>query len=185
MNAIALGTPSIQQFTVNAAGQVKTIVSPRTDVVSRTAFDYDAAGNLSILTDAADHRTTFSRYDIHGRPGLITDPNSLATELEYNERGWLTSSNSGGESTTYTYDGVGQLKTAATSGGPIITYSYDAAHRLIGVTDNLSNSVTYTLDLTGNRLSEQTRDPQGVLSRQVSRVYNLMNRLEKVTGAQQ
>lgn len=103
----------------------------------------------------------------------------------FNERGWPTSSTAGGEATVYTYDGVGQMKTATRTGGPTVTYTYDDAHRLTGIADNLGNSVTYTLDLTGNRLSEQVRDPNGVLSRQTTRVFDLMNRLKKTTGAEQ
>ena len=185
VNAVALGALSQQRLTYNAAGQIKTVVSPRTDIVSTTFYDYDASGNLNVVTNAANHRTEFANYDIHGRPGRITDPNGLVTDLVYNERGWPTSSTAGGEATVYTYDGVGQMKTATRTGGPTITYAYDDAHRLTGITDNLGNSVTYTLDLTGNRLSEQVRDPNGVLSRQTTRVFDLMNRLTKTTGAQQ
>lgn len=185
VNAAAVGAARLEKFSYNAAGQIKTVASPRPEVTGVTSYDYDVDGNMTHVTNAAAHVTQLSNYDVHGRPGRITDPNGLVTNLIYNDRGWLTSSSVGGEETVYTYDGVGQVKTVSKAGMPTITYTYDDAHRLTGIADSQFNSITYTLDLTGNRVREQVKDPDGVLSRQVTRVYDVLNQLQKVTGAQQ
>ena len=67
---------------------------------------------------------------------------------------------------------------------PCLTdYSYDAAHRLAGVTGAKSNSVSYILDAMGNKTAEQVKDPSGNLQRNITRVYDALNRVQQVTGA--
>jgi hypothetical protein len=51
------------------------------------------------------------------------------------------------------------------------------------VTDAKGNTVSYTLDATGNKVSEQVKDPQGTLQRNITRVYDTLNRVQQVTGA--
>src|SRR6267143_811109 len=106
--------------------------------------------------------------------------------LGYDARQRLTSRNSGGEVTTYDPDGVGQLTKVTLPDGSFLSYSYDAAHRLTGIQDNLGlgNSITYALDAMGNRTSEQVRDPANTLVQMRSRVYDQLNRLTQVIGAQ-
>jgi YD repeat-containing protein len=184
-SATPTGPARLRSFEYNPAGQIRKVTGPRTDVVDVTAYDYDDAGNLSTVTNAAGHQTLLSNYDAHGRPRRVTDPNGLATDLVYTPRGLLSTSTTGSEVTSYTYDGTGQLDQVSRTGGVSITYAYDNAGRLNGIADNFGNTVTYTLDPMGNRMGEATRDPNGVLSRQISRIFDAMNRLKQVTGAQQ
>jgi hypothetical protein len=51
------------------------------------------------------------------------------------------------------------------------------------VTDAKGNTVTYTLDNMGNRTGEQVKDPQGNLQRNITRVYDALNRVQQTTGA--
>ena len=85
----------------------------------------------------------------------------------------------------YDYDGVGQLIKATLADGSTLSYAYDSAHRLTGITDGVGNSIVYTLDLVGNRLAEQVKDPGGTSARKIARVYNPLNRLTQITGASQ
>jgi len=85
--------------------------------------------------------------------------------------------------TTYTYDNAGQMTGATLPDGTTLGYSYDAAHRLTGVTDAKGNSVTYTLDNAGNKTGEQVKDPSGNLQRNITRIYDALNRVQQVTGA--
>jgi len=57
------------------------------------------------------------------------------------------------------------------------------AQRLPGVTDAKGNTVTYTLDGMGYRTGEQVKDPSGNLQRNITRVYDALNRVQQVTGA--
>jgi YD repeat-containing protein len=185
ISAASVGAPRVKQFTYNAAGQIKTVTGPRADVSAVTLMDYDVDGNLTRVTNPAGHVVQLSNYDVHGRARRITDPNGLVTEIVYNERGWVTSTTVGAETTFYTHDGIGQVTTVTKAGTPTLSYFYDDAHRLTGIVDSLHNSITFTLDLTGNRIREEIKDPNGMLSRQVVRVYDVLNQLQNVTGAQQ
>jgi YD repeat-containing protein len=42
---------------------------------------------------------------------------------------------------------------------------------------------TYTYDNAGNRTGEQVKDPSGNLQRNITRVYDALNRIQKITGA--
>lgn len=178
-------------YTYSALGQMLTSNGPRTDVNDVTTYTYyasnDAAGNyrtgdLSTVTNALGHVTTISAYDAHGRPKTITDANGLVTQLSYTPRGWLTSRNVGGETTSYEYDGVGQLTKVTMADGSFLTYTYDGAHRLTQIQDGLGNKVVYTLDLLGNRTAENYTDPAGALSRTRTRVYDALSRLQQDIG---
>jgi YD repeat-containing protein len=133
--------------------------------------------------------TTFGNYDANGRVGLITDPNGATTALSYSPRGWLTSKVVTGsgivQTTGYGYDNAGQLLQVTLPDNTIIAYTYDPAHRLTNIKDSLGNSINYTLDLMSNRVGETVTDPNGVLTKQVSRIYDGLNRLQQVTGAAQ
>lgn len=180
-SAAVVGTPRTWNTTYNEFGQMLTMAGPGITV----AMTYDSHGNLSTVTNAAGHVTTYSNYDMNGRAGRVTDANGLATDYVYGARGWLDSTSVGGEVTSYTYDGVGNLKTATLSDHSSLTYHYDSARRMTGITDSYGNNISYTLDRAGNRIDEQVRDASGTLTRKISRVFDTLNRLQQITGAQE
>jgi len=183
-SATSAGSPRTWTYTYNANGQVLTVNGPRTDVSDVTTYTYDTQGNVASITNAAGHVTSITAYNAHGQPLTIIDPNGMTITLGYDARQRLTSRNSGGEITTYDYDGVGQLTKVTLPDGSFLSYTYDAAHRLTGMSDNLSNSIAYKLDAMGNRTLEQVRDPGSSLEQTRSRVYNNLNRLFRELGAQ-
>jgi YD repeat-containing protein len=184
-SAVKTGPTRTWRYTYNSFGQVTSVTGPRVEFADVMTYSYDSQGNLASVTNAAGHQTLLSNYDAHGQPGQITDPNGVITTFSFSPRGWLTSRSVAGEVSTYGYDGVGQLISATQPDGVTLTYTYDAGHRLTGIHDNAGNSIAYVLDLRGNRISEQVLDSNGALSRQVTRVYDTINRVQKVTGAQQ
>jgi len=146
------------------------------------------AGDLRSVTNAAGHVTQFTLYDKAGRVRQMIDPKGIVTDMVYTARGWVSSvtvTPPGGtaRTTTYTYDNAGQLIAAAMPDTTTMSYSYDAAHRLTGVTDAKGNTVSYSLDAMGNKTSEQVKDPSGNLQRNITRVYDSLNRVQQVTGA--
>jgi YD repeat-containing protein len=184
-NATLTGTPQTWTYTYNAQGQRLTAKGPRNDINDTTRYTYDMAGNLTSITNGAGHITTLSDYDPHGHVGKITAANGLETTFSYTPRGWLSSSNVGGETTSYTYDGVGQLTGVTLPDNSTVSYTYDPAHRLTAISDSAGNSIAYTLDNMGNRTGEQVKDATGALARQISRAYDPLNKLKTVTGAAQ
>lgn len=146
------------------------------------------AGDLQSVTSTLGHVTQFTLYDRAGRVRQMTDPKGVVTNITYTPRGWVNSvtvTPPGGttRTTAYTYDNAGQLTGATLPDGTTLGYSYDAAHRLTSVTDAKGNSVTYTLDNMGNKVGEQVKDASNTLQRNITRVYDALNRVQQVTGA--
>ena len=178
-SATVAGSARTWKYTYNNVGQMLTAADP---LGNTTTYSYDSQGNLATVTNAAGQVTSYSNYDANGRVGRIVDPNGLITDLSYSPRGWLTSKTVGGETTSYTYDGAGQLIQVRMPDGSAINSTYDDAHRLTGVADSGGNSISYTLDAMGNRIVQQVKDPNGTLTRQITRVYDALNRLQQATG---
>jgi YD repeat-containing protein len=160
---------------------------PSTVVMDPNALGH-TAGDLQSITNAAGHVTQFTQYDRAGRVRQTVDPKGIVTDMVYTSRGWVSSvtvTPSGGtaRTTTYTYDNAGQLTGVVMPDATTMSYSYDAAHRLTGVTDAKGNAVTYTLDAAGNKTGEQVKDPSGNLQRNITRVYDALNRVQQITGA--
>lgn len=199
--AVQPGTPArIRRWTYNASGQILM----ETDPLNRTktyAYYTDTAfsgtdagatghtiGDVRSITNAAGHVTQFTQYDKLGRIRQRVEPTGVVTDFTYAPRGWLstiTTSASGTtpRTTSYEYDAVGQQKRIALPDGTELTYSYDAAHRLVGVKDTRGNEITYFLDGAGNRIGEEIRDPSGVLRQSISRSFDILGRVQQVTGA--
>jgi RHS repeat-associated protein len=200
-------------WTYNTLGQMLTVKDPLNRI---TTYVYAAAtdiavppkftkGDLQTMTNAAGHVTTYNEYDKAGRLLKMTDANGLITTMTYHPRGWLTSravaNGTSTETTTYTYDNVGQLTKVAMPDGSNMFYAYDAAHRLVGMSEqstgaaplangnliitaaNLSGDrIAYTLDNMGNRIKEEHFDPTGVVQKQRTRVIDSLNRLQQDIG---
>ena len=192
LGAPVTGTPRTWQWTYSQYGQVLTADGPRTDVSDLTTTTYyDAAdpdlgkrGNVATITDALGHVTQITAYDLNSNPLTIVDPNGVTTTLTYDLRQRLTSRTVGSETTSYSYDAVGQLLKVTLPDGSFIAYTYDPAHRLTQIADALGDTITYTLDAMGNRTQETVKDPSGNLSRTRSRVFDALSRLAQDIGAQ-
>ena len=186
----ATNTTRIWTFTYNNIGQVLTADGPRTDLNDVTTFAYNncntggGCGQVHTVTDALNHVTTINSYDGNGRPLTLIDPNGIQTTLTYNTRGWLTSRQTSTETTTYQYDGVGQLTKITLPTGALLSYTYDGAHRLTQITDQIGNKIVYALDGLGNRTQENVYDPTNALAQTRQHVYDTLSRLQKDIGAQ-
>jgi YD repeat-containing protein len=118
-------------------------------------------GQIKTVTNALGQVTNYDdingSYDYGGRLTRMADPNGLQTFYSYNSLKLLSNvrhypppGQGIYRDTTFTYDNVGQLKTAKTPDGQILTYTYDAAHYLRSVTDNFGNRIDYDYDAMGN-----------------------------------
>jgi YD repeat-containing protein len=180
-------------YTYTTRGQVQTAIDPLGNTTRYFYYSDSTAthsfGDLQAIQNAAGHLTQYTGYDPVGNILQSVGPSGAKTDNTYFPRGWLKSTSltpaGGGQArvTSYTYDGVGQPKTVTLPGGSTVQLNYDEARRLVGMADGAGNTVTYTLDELGNRIGEQSKDTAGVLSRNVTRVYDALNRLQSVTGA--
>lgn len=53
------------------------------------------------------------------------------------------------------------------------------------MTDQVGNSITYTLDNAGNRLQDEVKDVSGTLARTVTRAFDALGRVQQVSGGGQ
>ncbi|WP_175597049.1 RHS repeat protein [Peristeroidobacter soli] len=179
----------IWTYTYNSFGKVLTADGPRTDVSDVTTYTYYGCttgyqcGQVQTVTNAAGHVTTFNSYNAHGQPLTITDPNGRVTTLTYDAHRRLKSRTVGIEVTSFDYWSTGLLKKATLPDGSYLEYTYDPAHRLSEINDAEGNRIHYTLDAMGNRTGEAAYDPSNALTRTRTRVFSVLNRLEKEIGA--
>lgn len=171
-------------------GLLLTSTGPRTDLNDTTTYTYfmddnvlHHHGDLSLVTDALGHHTTYIAYDGAGRPTAMADQNGILTSLVYTPRGWLASQTTGTLSnvtTSYTYTPYGAVETMTDPDGVVTTYSYDNAHRLTKVTDGQGNYIQYTLDASGNRTAEKMYSSGGATPvHSLSRQFNTLGQLVK------
>jgi len=193
-NATVTGTPRTWTYTYNQYGQVLTARDPLNKLTTYAYYsdttDQHTMGDLQSVTDSIGRLTQYTRYDKTGRLMQSIDANGTATDTTYTPRGWVkrvtvTPPGAAAQLSVYDYDGVGQLKRATLPDGSALEYTYDAAHRLTSVKDAAGNSVTYTLDNMGNRTGEDLKDPSGTLARNITRVYDALNRAQSTTGTTQ
>lgn len=187
----------IWKYTYNNFGQVLTEDGPRTDVNDITTYTYHdttsftgndpnsigfTIGDLKTVTNAAGKVTQYTKYNKHGQLLESNDPNGVVSSFTYDLRQRMLSSTVGGQTTSYTYDAVGQLKRTTLPDTSWVGHDYDDAHRLIATYDNLGNRVDYTLDNAGNKIAENVTDPSGALRKQLARSIDALGRVQQTTG---
>ncbi|WP_445989993.1 DUF6531 domain-containing protein [Chromobacterium haemolyticum] len=186
LNVTAIGEARSWSYTFNRYGQVLTMTDP---VGAKTRYGYDDKGNLTQVVNALEQVTTLDQYDANGRLGRLTDAAGIVTRYRYDPRGRLLETSRYASAkpdavttTSYQYDGVGNLNQIVLADGSLLSYRYDAAHRLTGITDAQGNRIDYQLDNAGNRTQIKVSDPAGKLARQQNRVYDQLGRLQQIIG---
>ena len=130
-----------------------------------TRYGYDLMSRLTSLTDAKGQKTTFE-YDGHARLVKTTYPGGAFETFTYDPAGRLsTKTDRKGVVTTYAYDVLGRLTGKSYSDGttPPVAYTYDTAGRL-ATAANGTDTLTWTYDLAGQMLSEQSAKNASVVS---------------------
>ncbi|WP_129309297.1 DUF6531 domain-containing protein [Streptomyces sp. L2] len=161
--------------------KVGRITAQETDSKA-TAYGYDKAGNLtSVALPTTTARNETRTYDEAGRLASMTTP-TLSNTYTYDENNRLiadkhgsghptryaydgagrmtrtctdtstTSCLTGTAGATYTYDKVGNLKTAASSSSTT-TYGYNAGDQLLSTTKGAATT-SYTYDADGNQIKD-------------------------------
>jgi YD repeat-containing protein len=186
-----------ERWTYNEHGQVLTHDGPRTDIADVTTHEYytdtifaaadpyaigHTRGDLRQTTSPTGHVTRFNLYNRLGQLLEMVDPNGVVTSHTYDLRQRLTSTTVDGQTTTFAYWPTGLIQRITQPDSSWVHYEHDDAHRLVKLSDNLGNSVSYTLDNMGMRIAEQVRDPANVLRRQIARSIDALGRVQLLTG---
>ena len=132
-------------YSRDALDRVVTIAEDQGGVARDRSFVYDDVGRLTretidgaatnYLYDGSDNRTT-----VGSASGTVTgttnDQDQLLTfgavSYGYGAAGELVTRTEGGQTTTYDYDALGNLRAVALPGGTQVTYLVDANNRRIG-----------------------------------------------------
>jgi len=157
-------------------------------------------GKVSTKTDALGHQYIYE-YDPLGRTLKVTNPDLTYQELIYDDllfkvtvfdenrnkkeylfdfRQQLTSVKEyvGASiyTTSYTYDGVGNMKSVVDAKGQTTSYIYDDLNRLIQTNYQNGTNSTLTYDNVGNILSKKDQKNQTI-----TYTYDEMYRLTRIT----
>ena len=131
-----------------------------------TTYEYDAAGNITQITDTLGGITTFT-YDIVGRLEQRTLPNGIVTAYTYDLRDRITTlehrSGAGTILASFTYQRAasGEPTNITREDGSRTEIDYSpsfaiAAERRFNSSGALMDETAYTYDLDGNRTSKTT-----------------------------
>ncbi|MGH9305314.1 MAG: LamG-like jellyroll fold domain-containing protein [Acidimicrobiales bacterium] len=163
--------------TFNADGQMLSATTPLGNVTGcgcassyTTVYSYvipgtstvDEFGDVQTITDPLGHVTTFG-YDANRNKTSTIDANGNVSSFVYDAANELTQTRRPGTpqtilSTDYNPDGTIADQRDGKNNATI-SYGYDSLARVSTITDALNNSVAYTYDANGNRLTRQ--DPAG------------------------
>ena len=158
----------------DSTSRVETITDPRS-IVSTLEYFIDGRLKKKSYSDSTPD-LTFT-YDNRGRPSTAangTDTLSWAYDL----KGRLLSETSTKNSSTvsYTYDEVGNRRTANLDGSPFTAYDYDGALRLKSIT-RASNVFSFGYDVASRRTSMTY--PNGIAT---TYAYDTESRFERITA---
>jgi RHS repeat-associated protein len=135
-------------YEYDAAGNVTSVTRLAGTVNAKsTAFTYDERFNqMKSVTDPLGKTSSFA-YDANGNLTSITDPTGLRTTLEHNARGQTTAvTDPASNKVTFTYDG-GDLAAITDPRGNATSHFTDSAGRVSVVTDALGNSTRRDYDV--------------------------------------
>lgn len=183
---LAADPARVSRWTYDQDGRVLTHTDPLGAV---TTYSYHGSsgpdhsvGDLATHTNAVGLVTTFPKYNRAGQPLQTIDPNGVVTSYGYDTRLRLTAVTIAGATTRYDYWPTGKLRRITQADGSFMQHEYDAALRLVAIHDHLGHRIDYTLDQAGNRVQESVRDAGGRLSRQLTRAFDALNRVQQITG---
>ena len=206
-------------FTLDALGNLANV---KDTLNHQTTFTYDQFNRLITVKDA-NNKTTTTAYTDGGRVWKVTDANGNLTTNTYNNEydltnvafadtktiantfdgvgnrltmvDWtgtttytydalnrvLTAANPAGQTITYTYDEVGNLTSITYPGNLTVTYAYDKAKRLKSVTDWNNRVTNYSYDTDG-RMGSFTL-PNGVVTTFGYDTASRANHIDHTIGA--
>ena len=152
----------------NTVGRLTSIDGPVTGSADTTSFAYSANGALSEFTNALGQTWEVLSTHAKGLPTLLQDPNGIETGFSYDSLGNITSvtadASGTAKTTSYSYDGNGQLVGVTLPGNELYSFGYDQARRLMSVTSAAQDSLVWEHDDLGSQTRVSLFRAGGVLA---------------------
>lgn len=152
-------------YTYDAAGHMASMTSSHTNGVS-ASYTYDSLNRLSTVVDAGltGNQTTTYTYDDANNVATVTYPNSVQTDFSYDELNRVKQLATSQTGYLYTFDAVGNRKTASELNGRSVSWNFDGIYRLTqeiiaSAPGNKNGTADYGLDPVGNRSSATSSVP--------------------------
>jgi RHS repeat-associated protein len=152
-------------YTYDPRGNVASIDSSNANGTS-VGYAWDAANQLSTVTDNRLGGMTTAAYTATGRPFTLSQPNGVGVTYAYDSldrvtsMAWKKGTNPAFASFGYGYNPRGQRLSSTDVTGREAAYGYDAASRLTSETitgdpsgPSGNGALTYSIDPVGNRSS--------------------------------
>ncbi|XVV33032.1 polymorphic toxin-type HINT domain-containing protein [Streptomyces sp. CA-100214] len=125
------------------------IIGASADHYEATRYAYDAAGNLSKVTDGSGRNTWTYTYDLRGRQTASSDPDKGAGTTVYGKDGRIATTTDARKNTlATTYDELGRktsLRIGSSTGTKLAEWTYDTAPGGKGLA---ANSIRYDTSVT-------------------------------------
>ncbi|HEV7609219.1 MAG TPA: hypothetical protein VGO61_17895 [Steroidobacteraceae bacterium] len=173
-----LGVNAIEVQAYDSFGRLKQVTDAR---LAMTIFDYDRLGRQISTADpvGARRRTVYdafsrttSQFDALGnetkyfyndatRRVSVSTPEGVNVATEYSRHGQELRVTTGTNTTTYSYDANGQLKSVSDGLGTLESRTYDSLGREATDTDAHGTLTTFAYDAS-NRLFTRIVDPSGL-----------------------
>ncbi|MCP5417598.1 MAG: VCBS repeat-containing protein [Chromatiaceae bacterium] len=167
-----------QNSTYDAAGNLITSSDP---LGNTTSYTHDALKRVTRVTDPLGNHTDRTYTNDQVRPTTLTDGNGNLKTFSYDTSHFLaeelietelpdsttlqqsyapgahrvaTRTDAAGNSTSYSYDGRGNLLTVTDAAGQVTSYTYDEVGNRLTQTDANGHATTFTYDANGNLLTK-------------------------------
>jgi RHS repeat-associated protein len=170
--------PNARLLSVNGPKPID--VQGRDDIIN---FAYDTAGNVTSMTNALGHVTSFAGYDANGRPATMTDPNNVVTQFTYDLLGRVIGINEKHPTTasldaitTMTYDIEGRVKTITRPASAALTMNYDLAGLLKSIVASGGERIDFAHDAMGNVTSQITKRTNASAARTITSTFDALGR---------
>ena len=161
---------------LDAYGRIIKVLEYNGNQIYATAYEYDAAGSLVKIKDAAGNNFTFV-YDGLGRKIAMTDPDMGTWNYTYDAAGNLMRQRDNrGTVTDFTYDELNRL-TKKNSSSESFTYTYDSA--INGTLSGVSGA-NYTSNYTYDQRLRKTTETATIATQTVTfnYTYDSMDRIK-------
>ena len=153
------------RYTDHASGITASMTVDGPLASDDVTYSYSAQGDLVRIQNALGHATTFAGHNGRGQPGRITTANGEVTEVSYDARGRVTQQRTNGgqgwATTTYRYDGTGNLVGVTDPAGVAHSFQYDLARRRVievrPMGDGTYSWTRHSYDADSNRTHTEVR----------------------------
>ncbi len=155
----------------DALNRLARVIGASDPAAQITRRQYDAAGNLTQITDPLG-RVTAITYDPLDRLIGVTDPAAGLTRLARSPLDQVTSvTDARGLVTTYQRDGLDNLSSQTSPDTGTVTNTHDAAGNLVSSTDARGVVATYTYDALDRLTGAQFTPPAGSSLARITHTY--------------